>query len=249
MSRWEGGTRLHAADVVRWDDCAALGTVGALAPHIPTEWVLVRAAQHGGVVGSDTTGGEGGGGVEEVVLEGEGGGAAFRGVTHEGQPLLPIAVSRTGATEVANHRNTWAEGRRRGGEGRGGCGEGSGTNVQMGTNVRANPAYPSVDISTGLHKLHANTSVFNGLYVWLSVCVGTCTTSYIVSPHPHLPTPSPPHPSPPLIPHILTSLHPHPHLSSPPHLYPSLPSPPSPPLTSPHPHLPAPSPPCPLTLL
>ena len=132
MSRWEGGTRLHAADVVCWDDCAALGAVGTLAPHIPTEWVLVRAVQHGGVVGGDTTGGEGGGGVVEVVLEGEGGGAAFRGVTHEGQPLLPIAVSRTGATEVANHRNTWAKGRRRGGEGRGGEGRGGeGHRVRM----------------------------------------------------------------------------------------------------------------------
>ena len=88
--------------------------------HIAVVRVLVRAVQHGSVVGGDTTSVEGGGGVVEVVLEGEGGGAAFLRVTHEVQPLLPIAAGSTGATEVANHRNTWWEGGRGEGEGRGG---------------------------------------------------------------------------------------------------------------------------------
>ena len=99
--------------------------------HIAVVRVLVRAVQHGSVVGGDTTGGEGGGGVVEVVLESEGGGAAFLRVPHEVQPLLPIAVCSTGATEVANHRNTWWEGRGegRGGEGRGGGRRGGGQRI------------------------------------------------------------------------------------------------------------------------
>ena len=72
--------------------------------------VLVGAVQHSGIVGCDVSRGEGGGGVFEVVLECEGGGASLRWVPHEGQPLLTVACGGAGATEVANHRDTWGGG-------------------------------------------------------------------------------------------------------------------------------------------
>ena len=103
------GARIHTAEVVCRYYRTPSGTVDAVASHIATVSVSVVAVQHGGVVGGDALRAaviERGGRVVEVVLEGEGGGAAFLGVTHEGQPLLSIAVSRTGPTEVANHRST-----------------------------------------------------------------------------------------------------------------------------------------------